>query len=157
MLLLWITTTNAMAEDMSSLYILLKGGNKVQFILPVQKPMVTCAKGTMYVYYDDYTQIMSFERDEVDYLEVKQADLTAIDKAEINEPDIRFDLTHKGVVSIYGLQAKDRIHVYSLDGKSVDATITRHESEATVDLSQQRRGIYMVSVNNSFTFKLMKP
>jgi hypothetical protein len=61
------------------------------------------------------------------------------------------------VVNVSGLQKTDRIQVYSLDGKSVNAVVSRHEGEATVDLIQQKRGVYMVSVNNSFTFKLMKP
>ena len=155
LLLLWLTTTSAMAEDMSSLFVFLKDGNKVQFILPVQKPIVTFEKGTMYVSYDNY--VMSFERDEVNYLKVGEADLTAIEEVQADEPRVRFNLTSKGVVNVSGLQQTDRIQVYSLDGKSVNAVVSRHEGEATVDLSQQKRGVYMVSVNKSFTFKLMKP
>lgn len=155
LLLLWMTATCAMAEDLSSLYVFLKDGNKVQFILPVQKPIVTFEKGTMYVSYGDY--VMSFERDEVNYLKVDKADLTTIEEVQADEPRVRFNLTRKGVVNVSGLQQTDRIQVYSLDGKSVDAAISRHEGEATVDLSQQKRGVYMVSVNKSFTFKLMKP
>ena len=155
LLLLWMTATCAMAEDLSSLYVFLKDGNKVQFILPVQKPIVTFEKGTMYVSYGDY--VMSFERDEVNYLKVDKADLTTIEEVQADEPRVRFAMTHKGVVNVSGLQQTDRIQVYSLDGKSVDAAISRHEGEATVDLSQQKHGVYMVSVNKSFTFKLMKP
>ena len=154
-LLLWMTATCAMAEEtMSSLYVFLKDGSKMQFILPLEKPIVYCEKGVMWVH-GNYG--VSFNRDEVDYLKVDKADLTTIEEVQSDEPRIRFDLTRKGVVSVSGLQATDHIQVYSLDGKSAEAVVSHHESEATVDLSQQRRGVYMVSVNKSFTFKLMKP
>ena len=58
---------------------------------------------------------------------------------------------------VSGLQATDHLQVFSLDGKSVSVAVRRHDNEATVDLIQKPRGIYMVSVNNRFTFKLMKP
>lgn len=154
LLLLWMTATCVMAEDLSSLYVFLKDGNKMQFILPLEKPIVYCEKGVMWVH-GNYG--VSFNRDEVDYLKVDKADLTTIEEVQSDEPRIRFDLTRKDVVSVSGLQVADHIQVYSLDGKSVDAAISRHEGEATVDLSQQKRGVYMISVNKSFTFKLMKP
>lgn len=162
-LLLWMTATSAMAEETwSSLYVFLKDGSKVQFILPIQKPSAYCMEGVMYVYnYGDYygngSYSVAFERDEVDYLKVDKADLTGVEEIQSDEPRIRFDLTRKGVVSISGLQSADRIQVFGLDGKSINAAINRHDSEATVDLTQQRRGVYVVSVNQSFSFKLMKP
>ena len=154
-LLLWMSATCAMAEEtMSSLYVFLKDGSKMQFILPLEKPIVYCEKGVMWVH-GNYG--VSFNRDEVDYLKVDKADLTTIEEVQSDEPRIRFDLTRKGVVGICGLQQADRIMVCSLDGKSVDAAISRHEGEATIDLSRQPRGVYLISVNQRFTFKLMKP
>lgn len=164
LLLLWITAAGAMAEETSSsLFVYLKSGSKVQFVLPTQKPTVNCEKGAMYVYNngdsnEDGSYSVAFQRDEVDYLKVdKSVDLTGIETAQADEPRIRFDLTRKGVVSVSGLQTTDRIQVFGLDGKSINAAISRHDGEATVDLTQQRHGVYVVSVNKSFTFKLMKP
>ncbi len=163
-LLLWITATCALAEETaSSLFVYLKDGSKAEFVLPIKKPSVNCEKGVMYVYNngDDYgngSYSVAFQRDEVDYLKVdKQEILMTIDKVQNDEPRIRFDLTRKGVVSISGLQGTDRIQVFGLDGKSINAAISRHDGEATVDLTQQRHGVYVVSVNKSFSFKLMKP
>ena len=161
MLLLWMTATCAMAEETSSLFVFLKDGSKIQFILPTENPTVAFSKGNMAVTCSNQDseswRNVTFQRDEVDFLKVDKAEQTTIEEVQIDEPRIRFDLTRKGVVNVSGLQKTDRIQVYSLDGKSVNAVVSRHEGEATVDLIQQKRGVYMVSVNNSFTFKLMKP
>ena len=70
---------------------------------------------------------------------------------------ISFNLTSAGVARVSGLQSSDRLQVFGLDGKSVSAVVSRNDGEATIDLTQQPRGIYIVSVNLRFTFKLMKP
>lgn len=161
LLLLWMTASNAMAEETSSLFVFLKDGSIVQFILPTENPTVAFSKGNMTVTCSnqepDSWRDVTFQRDEVDYLKVDDSIPTAIENVKNDEPRVRFDMTRKGIVNINGLQSTDRIQVYELDGKSADAAISRHEGEATVDLSQQKRGVYMVSVNKSFTFKLMKP
>ena len=111
------------------------------------------------VYNDkDDSQYMKFLRDEVKSLEIGMSNIDAIDEAK-KEADSRitFDLTRPGVVSVSGLQSSDRLKVFDLQGKAVKADISRSEDKATVDLSALRRGIYMVSVNQRFTFKLMKP
>lgn len=55
------------------------------------------------------------------------------------------------------MQQGDRLQVFGIDGKRIQAGVSAAGDEVTVDLSQQPRGVYMVSVNKSFTFKLMKP
>lgn len=160
LLLSFLMAIGVRAEEKSSLFVFLKDGSKVQFFLPSQEPTVKYQKGVMTVSYrglDASEQTLDFERDQVDYLKVDKSDLTVIDEVKGDESRIRFDLTRKGVVGISGLQQADRIMVCCLDGKSVDAAISRHEGEATIDLSRQPRGVYLISVNQRFTFKLMKP
>ena len=73
------------------------------------------------------------------------------------EPGIRFDLTRQGVVHVSGLSDSDRLTVVSLDGKQVKPAVSLNGSEATVDLTGQPRGCYIVRVNKRFSFKLLKP
>ena len=101
---------------------------------------------------------MTFERDMVDYLKVGKTEHDGVEGVEADKEDrVCFDLTHRSVVHVSGLKASDRLQVCSLDGKSVQADVSRNDGEAFVDLSQLRSGVYIVSVNGSFTFKLMKP
>ena len=159
-LLSWMMTASAMAEERSTLFVNLADGSKVTFVLPIQKPTVTYEKSVMTIVYNDKddSKYVKFLRDEVKSLEIGMSNIDAIDEAK-KETDSRitFDLTRPGVVSVSGLQGGDRLKVFDLQGKVVKADISRYDDKATVDLSALRRGIYMVSVNQRFTFKLMKP
>ena len=159
-LLSWMMTASAMAEERSTLFVNLADGSKVTFVLPIQKPTVTYEKSVMTIVYNDKddSKYVKFLRDEVKSLEIGMSNIDAIDEAK-QEADSRitFDLTRPGVVSVSGLQGSDRLKVFDLQGKAVKADISRTDDKATVDLSALRRGIYMVSVNQRFTFKLMKP
>ena len=160
LLLLWTMIVGAMAEERSTLFVHLKDGSIVQFTLPVQKPVVSFTRGMMKVAFqengdEDY---VSFERDQVENLTIGTTDATAIEDVKSDECQrISFNLTSAGVVRVGGLQPSDRLQVFSIDGKSVSAVVSRNDGEATIDLTQQLRGVYIVSVNQRFSFKLMKP
>ena len=160
LLLLWTMIVGACAEEHGTLFVHLKDGTMVQFTLPVQKPVVSFTRGMMKVAFqengnEDY---VSFDRDQIENLTVGTTDVTAIEDVKSDECQrICFDLTSAGVVRVSGLLLSDRLQVFGLDGKSVSAVVSRNDGEATVDLTQQPHGIYIVSVNQRFTFKLMKP
>ena len=159
-LLLWTMIVGACAEEHGTLFVHLKDGTMVQFTLPVQKPVVSFTRGMMKVAFqengnEDY---VSFDRDQIENLTVGTTDVTAIEDVKSDECQrICFDLTSAGVVRVSGLLPSDRLQVFGLDGKSVSAVVSCNDGEATVALTQQPRGIYIVSVNQRFTFKLMKP
>lgn len=161
LLLSWTMAASAWAEDQCSLFVLMKDGTNVRFVLPVQKPVVRCTHGMMQIDYLSTNQgetYMAFERDQVENLTVGTEEplpngIVSTDGVQ----RIQFDLTSQDVVRVCGLQKGDLVQVFGLDGKAVSVPVSRHDGEAVVDLSQQRRGVYMVSVNQRFTFKLMKP
>ena len=104
---------------------------------------------------EDY---VSFERDQVENLTVGTTDVTTIEDVKSDKCQrISFNLTSAGIARVSGLQPSDRLQVFCLDGKSVSVVMSRNDGEAIVDLTQQPRGIYIVSVNQRFSFKLMKP
>jgi hypothetical protein len=162
-LLLFLSLTMAvaaMAEEHSKLLVFLKDGNNVQFDLPTQKPVVNCTHGTMIILLqeDHFDHYVSFERDKIEKLTVELANANAIDDVKSDDGQrIGFDLTRASEVRVRGLRLTDHLQVFSLDGKRVDATICLSNGEATVDLSQNPHGVYVVSVNQRFSFKLMKP
>ena len=160
LLLPWTMAAGALAEEQSKLLLFLKDGSSVEFVVPSQKPEITCARGYMQVNYQQgsTTAAVTFERSQVGSLKVlDEAEATAIKATTDNSQRVSFDVTSSSVVSVKGLNDGDRLLVYGLDGMRVNAGISRSGGEATVDLSQLRRGVYMVSVNGSFNFKLLKP
>ena len=138
----------------------LKDGGKVEMVLPVAKPEVTCEDGWMTINYVENGQgaKLSWARDDVEALTFESRP-SGIDEVKAQEERIHFDLTRAGVVLVRGLQTGDKLQVVGIDGKAVRADMQRQPNEgtATVDLSGQPRGCYVISVNRRFTFKLMKP
>ena len=160
LLLLWTMIVGALAEEHGTLFVHLKDGTIVQFTLPVQKPVISFTRGMMKVAFQENGEedYVSFERDQVENLTVGTTDVTAIEDVKSDKCQrISFNLTSAGVARVSGLQPSDRLQVFCLDGKSVSVVMSRNDGEAIVDLTQQPRGIYIVSVNQRFSFKLMKP
>jgi hypothetical protein len=150
-----------MAENLGVLTINLADGNQVQFVLPTQKPVVCYENSVMTVTYLSNTKeeaTLTMNRDDVESIKVGVSDINAITntKKQTDQP-ITFNLTRPGVVSVGGLKGNDRLQVFDLQGKSIKGNINRDGDKAIVNLSNLKRGVYMVSVNQHFTFKLMKP
>ena len=170
LLLCAMMASNLYAEDVEYImYVNLKDGTNVSFVLSEKKPEVGCYDGKMTIFYGShYTVVDSTEtswysiRDNIVFERSQVKDLTfgiatGIEEVKSDNHHIAFDLSQSNFVRIRGLKSKDRVEVYSLDGKKVLVPTTIQDSEAVVDLSGRPRGVYMVSVNGSFTFKIMKP
>ena len=165
-LLSWLLSVGAMAEKQGVLFVNLVDGGTAQFLLPVERPEIKCEEGIMTVTYligiasaseDSRWNTLTFERDKVKDLVIGETEVDKIREVKAEEPRIRFDFTRRSMVRVSGLNENDRLTVVSIDGKQVQPTISRSADEAVVDLTGQPRGSYIVSVNGSFSFKLMKP
>ena len=170
MLLFTVMASNLYAEDAEYImYVNLTDGTNVQFVLSEKKPDVLSYDGKITVYYGGhYTMVDSTatswysERDNLVFERSKVKNLTfgivtGIENVKSDNHRVTFNLSQSNLVRISGLESKDRVEVYALDGKKVLVPTTIQDSEAVVDLSGRPRGLYMVSVNGSFTFKIMKP
>ncbi len=159
MLLLPLCATGMQAEEAQVLKIHLADQSYVLFVLPDQDPVINCSFSKMNVSFqrDGEWDNMSFSRDEVVKMTIDKMNIDGVEEVKTADKRIRFDLSRGSVVRVSGLQADDRLSVVSLDGKSIQALVSRQDGEATIDLSGQPRGCYVVSVNKRFTFKLMKP
>ena len=166
LLLSLLVSVAAMAEKQGILTISLVDGSTAQFMLPVERPEIKCEEGIMTVTYligsvnaseDSRWNTLTFERDKVKDLVIGETEVDEIREVKVEKSRIRFDLTQRSMVRVSGLTDGDRLTVVSIDGKQVLPTVTRSAGEVVVDLSGQPRGCYVVSVNGSFSFKLMKP
>ena len=161
LLLSLMMATAALADNEGyTMNVNLRDGSMVQFVLASQKPEVWCKDGKMTIYYDydsaSYQyQNVSFERDLVKDLTFGMS--TGIKPLIEADGKVRFMLTRPGELRVTGLKDGDRLSVYAMDGKIIPTSVSRYGSEAVVDLEGRAHGVYIVSVNNSFTFKLMKP
>lgn len=159
LLLSGLCSMGAMAEEQDALVIRLADQTTVQFLLPDQQPSLMCFNGSMSVWFTEKGtwETLEFTPDEVAEMKIEIIEVSAVEEVRTDEQRIRFDLSRGSVVRVSGLQEGDQLQVVSLDGKSVKAPVSRYDGEAIIDLGSQPRGGYVVSVNRSFTFKLLKP
>ena len=161
-LLLGVLSTSTTAQKLCALNVNLTDGSMVQFVLPVQQPTVTYGGGEMTIFYRTPSgaandQVLTFKRDQVADMTIVKINPTAVSKVRTTDQRVSFNLTQAGVVRVAGLNDGDQLQVFAIDGKQMQPAIFRQNSEATVDLNDMPRGLYVVSVNQYFTFKMMKP
>jgi len=99
---------------------------------------------------------LTFKREEVKDITFETAASNAIETMKADQQRVTFKLQNDKIV-VNGLQAGDRIAVAKADGRSVMNLSAASGGHAVIDLSRQGSGVYVVSVNKSFTFKIMKP
>lgn len=153
--------TRAAAEEQPNALQLTTNDGKQYLFYFLQQPAVTFGFDGLTVTQhvsvgDAERELLIFEREHVKEFRFVY-DVTSINDVKSDERKVLFSMKQPGVVDVNGLQQGDRLQVVSLDGKSVISVKVSHDGTQTVDLRQQPRGVYVVSVNRSFTFKLMKP
>jgi hypothetical protein len=99
---------------------------------------------------------LSFSRDEVKHITFETVEPNGIEAMNADQQRVTFKLQNDKI-DVSGLQAGDRIAVAKADGRSVMNLSAASGGHAVIDLSRQGSGVYVVSVNKSFTFKIMKP
>ncbi len=148
-----------LAQDRMAMIVHLADQSTMQFLLAKQ-PAVSFSAGSLFVSFanDGETEPdgMEFKREEVLYVSFEEV-TDRVEEAATPGSRITFDLRNGSKVCISGLQPSDHILVVAIDGKNIQVPVTYQDGEAIINLGQQPRGIYLVSVNQRFTFKLMKP
>ena len=152
-----------------TMYVNLADGTNMQFVLSVDLPEVDYLDGKMIVYYGEHynrvnhsEELWTYVRDHIilernQVKDVTFAVATGIETIKADENSVAFDLSHSGTIHIRGLKGKDRIEVFSIDGRKISAPFSSQGSEAVIDLSTKPHGTYIINVNQGFTFKYMKP
>lgn len=160
MLLLALATTIAIAVDKGyTMDVSLKDGSHAYFVIPEQKPSVSCFDGKMIISFreldSEHESTISFERDLVK--DITFAATNGIEPVAAENSRLSFTLVSSKDIKVTGLNDSDMLRVYSVDGKYVSASISRQDNVAIVSLPTGKRGMYVISVNNSFTFKIVQP
>ena len=84
--------------------------------------------------------------------------LTGIDdvKDDGDEAGITFKYLDGETVTVSGLNADDKIAVYSLSGSKIVADIERSEDAADISLRNLDAGTYIITINNSKSIKVFR-
>jgi len=168
LLLSMLPLGSAWADDDFALNVNLQDGSTLQIVVEKQHPEISFKDGVMTIiyykythtineveYYDERTELQ-LDRDEIVNLTVT-AEATGIEDVKAEHQQKKFFLASDGIIHISGLKRGDRIQMVALDGKMVASATAGQDGEALLDLSSQSSGIYVVSINKDYSFKLIKP
>ena len=144
-------------ELVSVLHLQTTQGAVYDFVLRDQQPEVLCYNGYMTVTYDGGAGCLTFAREDVSKLTIEQRDVTPVTDVAATGRHVSFDLTARGRVRVRGLKDSEIVHAYSADGKTI-ASVRCHNGEASLDLTAQPRGVYVIKAGDGRdTFKMLKP
>ena len=158
---------SAWADDDFALNFNLKDGSTLQIVVEKQNPEVSFIDGVMSIFYysidsqtgeTDYNdrKELQIKRDEMVSMAVTTT-ATRIEEVKADHQQKRFFLAGDGTIRMSGMSVGDRIQVVALDSRSVATVIVGQDGVAIIDLSCQPSGIYVVSLNKDYSFKLIKP
>lgn len=167
LLLSMLPLGSAWADDDFALNVNLQDGSTLQIVVEKQHPEISFKDGVMTIIYYKYTHTINevdyfkqtelqFGRDEIVNLTVT-AEATGIEDVKAEHQQKKFFLASDGIIHISGLKRGDRIQMVTLDGKRVALATAGQDGEALLNLSSQSSGIYVVSINKDYSFKLIKP
>lgn len=161
-----VSATAQSQEEPDRFFLETVDGQKFTFLF-AQRPKVLCFTSkdgnesylsvSFYAENGSTWESLDFDRDQVKVLTFGTATSNGIDQVSAADRHVTFGMLQPGVVSISGLQEGDCLLVSSVDGKTIVNSTMSSDGQQTLDLSRHPRGIYVLSVNHRFTFKLMKP
>ena len=84
----------------------------------------------------------------------KEGNASGIDDATVTEAGLTVRQLSRGQLQVSGLDAGGVVKIYDLSGRMLSSIKADGSGQATVDLSQQPKGVYIVNINNRRTIKI---
>ena len=132
------------------------------YIELADQPQVYCHQHVMSVMWQDagqpYQQLDLGVEDGALMRLIRASEIPdAVTAPKATASSVVFDVKEPGLVCVRGMKEGTRVQAYAADGRAVATVIAAANGEATVNLKSQTRGMYIISVNQRETFKIMKP
>lgn len=130
----------ARAEQFAeSIVLKLKNGETISFALNEQ-PKLTFSQGNLILSSSTYES--TYKLSDLDGYQIKYSDTNSIQSIKEGEQVLRQEA---GCIYISGLNPQTEVKVYSTSGVVVCSTIANTDGSATIDLSAQLPGVYVIS------------
>jgi hypothetical protein len=116
--------------------------------------------GNMTLTYEPYTGTPStivIGRENVKDIRIDDSQSSGIAQPLAKKGAVHFSITGQNRILVSGLQLHDKVQMVTVNGRSVFYKEAYNDADMTIDMNSQPHGIYIVSVNKRFTFKIVKP
>lgn len=122
-----------------SIVLKLKNGETISFALDEQ-PKLTFSQGNLILSSNTYESI--YKLSDIEGYQIKYSDTNSVPSIIEGEQVLRQEA---GCIYISGLKSQTAVKVYSTGGVVVCSTIANTDGSATIDLSAQQSGVYVIS------------
>lgn len=149
-----LTLPSAMrADEQHSLIISFHEGDSVAIVL-ADKPCAIFINDSLRVETTSFSA--TYLRSTIADFRFGWYDPTATNINGIEEEMVRIVYTDEDRVEILGIDPTDSIAVYGINGRRMDTYATWHSNGITIDLTAYPMGIYLININNTQNFKIIK-
>ena len=134
--------------------ILFSNGQKASFAF-ASKPVLALSNGGVTISSSDAAEV-SYQLTDVQrfYFE-DDIDNASVESVAASSPQPVFNYAND-VVAVKGITSGERLTVAPVNGKTVKAAKANHQGNATIDLTGEPSGEYVVSTGSGVSFKLLK-
>lgn len=142
---------SAMAVEQSLLTIVFHDGNKQSYVL-TERPKVTFDATSLFV--TGTTVSDTYRIAEVDKFVFDKGNPTDI--RDVASGEVRLTFVDGENVLLEGLQPSAVVRLFDISGKSLASLKATADGKASVSLEGGEAGVYVVSISDGRTFKVMK-
>ncbi len=153
MLALTATATVQAQNEYSTLIVETKSGTTLEVSLR-EKPQVQVTDKEFTIVCGD--EVTGYVHDEVRKFYFKPYDPKTGIEAPVAANTIRIAWLDESKVTVSGISGAGKVHLYTLDGRSVVAETLVSEEVITVSLGGLAPGTYILNIDNKQSFKLLK-
>ena len=147
-------------DEITTLVVNTMDGDTYRIMIPYQNPSLNFWNGHLKVSYIPLNGEMGeiqFRRTEVKNVSFEKYSWSDVRPIPSHQSSVHFKLVQSGLIDVCGLKRGNRVQVASVSGRSVMDFQAESDGDVRVNLASQPRGMYIVSVDKRFTFKILKP
>lgn len=130
------------------------------YIELASQPDITCYHQQMIVrWLDDSNELEELQLGvDVRMRLISASDIPdAVTETKGADSHVVIDAKESGIIRVRGIQKGTPVQAYAIDGRVVATVIAGTNGVAIINLNSQPRGLYIISVNQHETFKILKP
>ena len=155
LLLLCSMSMATWAQDMTHVLVVEQQDCSITKFSLLNKPVVSIVGSEVQISQNDEGVCFSCNIDDVKKYYFITEDATAISDAKDEAGEIKVIYTDGQHVVVSGLVDGDILSLYSIDGRKT-ADVKTTDGQAQINLTELANGIYVVSIKNKQSFKIVK-
>lgn len=154
LILLSFASARLSADEVTALKVVLNDGTKTLFVLP-DKPVATLHEDSLLII--SASMSVGYLRTDISECCFEKVDTVGADIQHNETNVLRYTYVDNRHVTVKGLEAGSKVAVYDAKGVFLGIQVTaENNSELVIDLGELPAGMYMITITNQPTIKIIR-